>query len=728
MSVHTEPASSSGPASNRRSPADRAKVDLAASTQGHAGRPYWDHAAPLSRASTSSSSSSSSWEFETEPTASLLHKDSAAHGDSVHLKKMFRTPTLKRSHSSKRIIHRDSDDEDEDVQDPPSPSTRHSRVVSSHSRRSFRRSLSRPNDIGESAQEGEPLWMANFDDRRNAKENKSLAVSAELDAMGMGKYQWFIFYLCGLGFFVDLLWAQAFGLITVPLPLEDGFGAEKSNIGTLSTAFNVGLTVGAFSWGIGVDVVGRRLSFYLTCLISGIFGISSGAAPNFTALRVLVAFIGFGVGGNIPIDCTITLEFLPTHRHYLLAMLSIFQPIGTLVASGIAYAFIPKYSCGGENVAEVDASSTNCPRDANMGWRYTLHTIGAITLFVFFVRFAIFKFRESPAYLINRGKDEQALTVLKQIAKVNGAPEPQLSMKIFQEIEQRCRELKSMSTLTATDSDHGDDGVVKGTASVHSHQEVRAGQTSASAASAGQGNVVAAGDSEKTEETESVTQTLRRALSDLGAQLRTAKILFRDRKMARITILLWLTYMADFFGFNIAGVFLPLILSDRGAEAGQSLSDTYRDYVAIYAPGIAACLLACALIEVPRVGRQWVMVISSALMGVSMFVYTVVHTQAQSVGLNAMEYFFQSLFNAVLYCVTPELYPSSIRGTASGLTSTLGRIAGIIAPLAGQSLYGAAGAGADGAAKTLYLGGAVTLICPIALMLLPYDTRGRRSY
>lgn len=116
-----------------------------------------------------------------------------------------------------------------------------------------------------------------------------------------------------------------FGLITVPLRNETGFGASRENIGTLSTAFNVGLTVGAFCWGIGVDIVGRKWSFYLTCLIAGIFGLSSGAPGTFTGLRVLVAFTGFGVGGNIPIDCTITLEFLPTQRHYLLALLSVFQ-------------------------------------------------------------------------------------------------------------------------------------------------------------------------------------------------------------------------------------------------------------------------------------------------------------------------------------------------------------------------------------------------------------------
>ena len=31
--------------------------------------------------------------------------------------------------------------------------------------------------------------------------------------MGMGKYQWCVFTLCGFGYFLDLCWAQAGGLV-----------------------------------------------------------------------------------------------------------------------------------------------------------------------------------------------------------------------------------------------------------------------------------------------------------------------------------------------------------------------------------------------------------------------------------------------------------------------------------------------------------------------------------
>jgi hypothetical protein len=67
-----------------------------------------------------------------------------------------------------------------------------------------------------------------FDINRTAKENKSLLMSDDLDRMGMGRYQWCVFFLCGAGFFIDLLWAQAFGLIAVPLENEPGFNATSA--------------------------------------------------------------------------------------------------------------------------------------------------------------------------------------------------------------------------------------------------------------------------------------------------------------------------------------------------------------------------------------------------------------------------------------------------------------------------------------------------------------------
>ncbi len=170
----------------------------------------------------------------------------------------------------------------------------------------------------EDYEEGDMSLDDLFDASRTAAENKSVLISHELDRMGFGRYQILLWTLCGFGYFIDLLWAQALGLIITPVLNE--FAAGNAQSGLLSTAFSVGLTIGAFMWGFLVDVIGRKWSFYCTCLIASIFGIASGGANSYAALCVLMAFVGIGVGGNIPIDATITLEFLPTVSTLLLAL------------------------------------------------------------------------------------------------------------------------------------------------------------------------------------------------------------------------------------------------------------------------------------------------------------------------------------------------------------------------------------------------------------------------
>ncbi|KAG6002090.1 hypothetical protein E4U43_001180, partial [Claviceps pusilla] len=140
-------------------------------------------------------------------------------------------------------------------------------------------------------------------------EKKCHLVNREIDRQGMGRYQWYIWVLCGFGYFLDLLWAQAFGLVLSPLQQEMGFGDGQS--GRISTSFSAGLTAGAMFWGLMSDIVGRRWAFNLTCLITSAFGLCLGFSNSYTTLLVITAFVGFGVGGNVPVDSAILLEFIP---------------------------------------------------------------------------------------------------------------------------------------------------------------------------------------------------------------------------------------------------------------------------------------------------------------------------------------------------------------------------------------------------------------------------------
>jgi MFS family permease len=128
------------------------------------------------------------------------------------------------------------------------------------------------------------------------------------------------------------------------------------------------------------------------------------------------------------------------------------------------------------------------------------------------------------------------------------------------------------------------------------------------------------------------------------------------------------------------------------------------------------------------IGRKYAMVFSSAMMGISIFIFSAVNDEASNIGLNVMEYFFQSMFNAILYGWTPEIFPASVRGTASGVASFWGRLFGIIAPLTAQNLLPGDGFGNGMAVnRVLYLAGGITLGCVVTVLLLPNSRMGKQS-
>lgn len=86
-----------------------------------------------------------------------------------------------------------------------------------------------------------------------------------------------------------------------------------------------------------------------------------------------------------------------------------------------------------------------------------------------------------------------------------------------------------------------------------------------------------------------------------------------------------------------AGYYLPSIFAAKNGELGLSIETTYRNYLAIYTPGIVAVVLGSMMYKVPIFGRQVTMLISAALMAVSIFVFSAVNSQPANIGLNMME-------------------------------------------------------------------------------------------
>jgi MFS family permease len=83
-----------------------------------------------------------------------------------------------------------------------------------------------------------------------------------------------------------------------------------------------GMGCGSVVWGVLSDTLGRRLAFNSTLFITGFFGILIAFGPTWSITAFLFAAMGFGVGGALPVDGMIFLEFLPTADMRLLTLLS----------------------------------------------------------------------------------------------------------------------------------------------------------------------------------------------------------------------------------------------------------------------------------------------------------------------------------------------------------------------------------------------------------------------
>lgn len=146
-----------------------------------------------------------------------------------------------------------------------------------------------------------------------------------------------------------------------------------------------------------------------------------------------------------------------------------------------------------------------------MGWRYLLYTIGSITIFVFILRYFVFKFRESPKFLIYKGQDEKAIKVVHHMAKTNGRP-CHLTMETFESLR-------------------------------------------------GEYNSIQSADSRKPVLGGGIKQVKTRFTDKTGEGVARYGMLFGSAQMTRLTILTWLTYIMDFWGFTVAGMLVLSVIT-----------------------------------------------------------------------------------------------------------------------------------------------------------------------
>lgn len=457
--------------------------------------------------------------------------------------------------------------------------------------------------------------------------------------IGMTAWQWGLLCVCGVGWLLDNVWLQYVAMILPQIELE--FDLEHSSHSAFMTlSLFAGLTVGAAVWGVLADIVGRRFSFNMTLFIAGVFGVAAGGATNFVALGGLVGALGFGLGGSLPVDGMLFLEFIPGTHQFLLAFMSVFWPLGQLLVSLVGWGLIYNYSasCKAPHCAEQVGLNGQHWLNGNHGWRYLGFAMGGLTLLCFVVRFFVFRMPESPKFLLSKGRDAEAVVALHRFARMCG------------------RELSDdVVSVAILRSAAGEDGRMD-------EQD------------------------EHVEEPKGMIASMKHSLRSMAHNARSIKFgnslshirpLFSSFSMGYTVTMIWLLWGFIGLGYPLFTAFLPLLLSQ------SSPNETYRNYAITSVCGVPGSILSAALVEVPHSGRRGALAIGTLLTGIFLFTISGLgddhHTAVFA--LECVTTFTQNIVYGVLYCYTPEAFPAPYRGTGDGVSSSLNRLFGLMAPI-----------------------------------------------
>lgn len=394
------------------------------------------------------------------------------------------------------------------------------------------------------------------------------------------------------------------------------------------------------------------------------YGLNFFKTNNRNRTCCLFACLGLGVGGNLPVDGALFLEYLPMASNNLVTMLSAWWGVGNLIASVVAWGFIPKYTCaeGTKPCSQVPDGVPCCRKRDNMGWRYMVLTLGALTAIMFLCRFLLFHLFESPKYLLSKNRQTEAVATVHAIAHKNG--------------------VKTWLTSDILDEIGGVDEAV---------EQNKGGST---------------------------MEILKRNLRKFSTQQFAP--LFSSKKLGLTTVLLWFCWATIGMGYPLFNSFLPQYIQNAGNGEPQSTNTVYRNYTITAACGVPGSILACFLVDVPKIGRRGAMALATAITGVLLFCFTASTDPDVQLVCSSLEAFFQNIMYGVLYAYTPEVFPAPYRGTATGVCSCLNRMMGLFAPIV--AIYGS-----DNASAPIYASGGLMLAAFLAMCALPIETQGRQA-
>ena len=196
--------------------------------------------------------------------------------------------------------------------------------------------------------------------------------------------------------FGGLLFGYDTGVINGALePLQADLGLSPFRVGVVAAILLLGAAVGAAIGGKLSDAWGRRTNILMLAIIFFVGTMGCVLAPNYEILALFRFILGLAVGGASVTVPVYLAEVAPTERRGGLVTRNEF-----MIVFGQFLAFA------------INAIIFNIWGEQPGVWRYMLlvAALPAIALFIGMLRMP-----ESPRWLVSKGRDQDALGVLRQV-------------------------------------------------------------------------------------------------------------------------------------------------------------------------------------------------------------------------------------------------------------------------------------------------------------------------
>ncbi|KQU15148.1 hypothetical protein ASG46_16075 [Bacillus sp. Leaf49] len=175
------------------------------------------------------------------------------------------------------------------------------------------------------------------------------------------------------------------------LPVLIGmWNLSPAQIGLLIGSGYIGQAIGAIFFGWLAERRGRAFSAKWTVFLMSIMSIACVFSGNFMALFIFRFIQGIGVGGEVPVAASYINELSRAQgRGRFFMLYEMIFPLGLMISAQIGAFVVPSFG---------------------WKWMFLIGGIGGLIVFVFF-----FMLRESPRWLISKGRLDEAERIIEEI-------------------------------------------------------------------------------------------------------------------------------------------------------------------------------------------------------------------------------------------------------------------------------------------------------------------------